>query len=77
VTRWTDLGDGTTPAGLEWGAINGKREDYDSFTHKHYAKRGIASVFEAAFTADTLPGQRVISMNPKKKKLGESGHGWY
>ncbi|KAJ5454424.1 uncharacterized protein N7458_005380 [Penicillium daleae] len=77
VTRWTDLGDGTTPAGLQWGAINGKRDDYDCFTHAHYAKRGIASVFEAAFTADTLPGQRVISMNPKKKKLGESGHGWY
>jgi hypothetical protein len=77
VTRWTDLGDGTTPAGLEWGAVNGVRDDYDSFTHQHYAKRGIASIFEAAFTADTLPGQRVISMNPKKKKLGESGHGWY
>ncbi|KAJ5168204.1 uncharacterized protein N7482_003798 [Penicillium canariense] len=75
VTRWTDLGDGTTPGGLEWGAINGKRDDYDSFAH--YAKRGIASIFEAAFTADTLPGQRVISMNPNKKKLGEDGHDWY
>lgn len=77
VTRWTDLGNGTTPAGLEWGAINGIRSDYDSFAHAHYAKRGIASVFEAAFTADTLPGQRVISMNPKKTKLGERGHEWY
>lgn len=77
VTRWADLGDGTTPAGLEWGAINGVRSDYDSFAHEHYAKRGIASVFEAAFTADTLPGQRVISMNPKKKKSGESGDEWY
>ncbi|KAJ5666027.1 uncharacterized protein N7477_008475 [Penicillium maclennaniae] len=75
VTRWTDLGDGTTPSGLEWGAINGKRDDYDSF--QHYAKRGIASVFEAAFTADTLPGQRVLSMNPQKKKLGEEGDSWY
>lgn len=77
VTRWTDLGDGTSPAGLEWGAINGKRDDYDSFGHEHYAKRGIASIFEAAFTADTLPGQRVISMNPKKEKKGERGNGWY
>ncbi|KAJ5496097.1 hypothetical protein N7539_001213 [Penicillium diatomitis] len=77
VTRWTDLGDGTSPAGPEWGAINGLKDDYDSFSHSHYAKRGIASIFEAAFTADTLPGQRVISMNPKRKKLGERGHGWY
>jgi hypothetical protein len=75
VTRWTDLGDGSTPDCLEWGAINGKRNDYDSF--KHYAKRGIASVFEAAFTADTLPGQRVLSLNPQKKKLGEEGNSWY
>ncbi|KAJ5230754.1 hypothetical protein N7489_011462 [Penicillium chrysogenum] len=49
--------------------------DYDSFAH--YAKRGIASIFEAAFTADTLPGQRVVSLNPKKKKLGEEGNKWY
>lgn len=75
VTRWTDLGDGTTPHGIEWGAINGQREDYDAF--KHYAKRGIASIFESAFTADTLPGQRVISMNPQHKKLGEKGNDWY
>lgn len=75
VTRWTDLGDGTTPHGLEWGAINGQRDDYDSF--KHYEKRAISSIFEAAFTADTLPGQRVISMNPKRKKLGEKGNDWY
>ena len=77
VTRWTDLGDGTSPTRPEWGSINGLRDDYDSFAHPNYAKRGIASIFEAAFTADTLPGQRVISMNPKRKKLGEEGHGWY
>ncbi|CDM36882.1 unnamed protein product [Penicillium roqueforti FM164] len=75
VTRWSDLGDGTTPSGLEWAAINGKTDDYDSFAH--YAKRGIASIFEAAFTADTLPGQRIVSLNPKKKSLGEDGHRWY
>lgn len=75
VTRWTDLGDGTTPNGIEWAAINGERDDYDSF--KHYEKRGIASIFESAFTADTLPGQRVISMNPQQKKLGEKGNDWY
>ncbi|KAJ5823364.1 hypothetical protein N7447_005704 [Penicillium robsamsonii] len=75
VTRWSDLGDGTTPGGIEWGAIDGKNDDYDSF--EHYSKRGIASIFEAAFTADTLPGQRVISLNPKKQKLGEAGNQWY
>lgn len=75
VTRWTDLGDGTTPSGIEWGAINGTREDYDSF--EHYAKRGIASIFEAAFTADTLPGQRVISLNPKRTKTREMANSWY
>lgn len=75
VTRWSDLGNGMSPQGLEWGAVNGKRDDYDAFAH--YAKRGIASIFEAAFTADALPGQRVISLNPKKKKLGEKGNDWY
>jgi hypothetical protein len=77
VTRWTDLGDGTMPGGPQWGSINGVRDDYDAFQHPHYAKRGLASIFEAAITADTLPGQRVISLNPKKKKLGEKGHDWY
>ncbi|KAJ5108191.1 hypothetical protein N7456_004866 [Penicillium angulare] len=77
VTRWTDLGDGTSPTGIEWASVNGFSDKYDSFTHPNYAKRGIASIFEAAFTADTLPGQRMISMNPKKKKLGEQGHEWY
>ncbi|KAJ5949488.1 hypothetical protein N7454_001072 [Penicillium verhagenii] len=77
VTRWTDLGDGTSPKGCQWGSINGVRDDYDAFVHPDYAKRGLASIFEAAFTADTLPGQRILSLNPKKKKLGEKGHDWY
>lgn len=77
VTQWTDLGDGTLPNGPQWGSINGTRDDYDSFHHPHYAKRGLASIFEAAITADTLPGQRVLSLNPKQKKLGEKGHDWY
>ncbi|KAJ5777797.1 hypothetical protein N7520_001043 [Penicillium odoratum] len=77
ITCWTDLGDGTSPGGIQWASINGARDDYDSFSHPHYAKRGIASIFEAAFTADTLPGQRILSLNPKQKKLGEKGHDWY
>ncbi|KAI9932983.1 hypothetical protein ASPWEDRAFT_166635 [Aspergillus wentii DTO 134E9] len=74
VTRWSDLGDGTSPKNLQWAACNGQRE-YDSF--QQIGKRAISSIFESAFTADTLPGQRIISMNPKGKKLGEEGTGWY
>lgn len=76
VTRWSDLGDGSTPnMSLEWAACNGLRDGYDSFSV--LGKRAISSIFEAAFTADTLPGQRVISMNPKNKKRGEEGNSWY
>lgn len=76
VTRWSDLGDGSSPTkSPEWAACNGLRDDYDSFTA--LGKRAISSIFEAAFTADTLPGQRILSMNPKNKKLGEEGNSWY
>lgn len=76
VTRWSDLGDGSTPTrSAEWAACNGLRDDYDSFTE--IGHRGISSIFEASITADTLPGQRIISMNPKNKRLGEEGTNWY
>ncbi|PLN81433.1 putative iron superoxide dismutase A [Aspergillus taichungensis] len=78
VTRWCDLGDGTSPrTSPEWSACNGENVDqpFDSFAR--YSKRSIAGTFEAAFTDDTLPGQRMLSMNPKGKKLGEEGTGWY
>ncbi|KAE8144560.1 hypothetical protein BDV25DRAFT_166544 [Aspergillus avenaceus] len=78
VTRWSDLGDGRSPRlSREWAAINGSEggEGYDSFAVM--GKRSISGTFESAITDDTLPGQRIISMNPKGKKLGEAGNNWY
>lgn len=76
VTRWSDLGNGSSPRlSPEWAACNGEREGYDSFAL--LGKRAISSIFESAFTVDTLPGQRIISMNPKNKRLGEEGTNWY
>ncbi|PTU18290.1 hypothetical protein P175DRAFT_0444679 [Aspergillus ochraceoroseus IBT 24754] len=76
VTRWCDLGDGSSPRlSREWAAGNGELEGYDSFAV--FGKRAISGTFEAAFTDDTLPGQRIISMNPTGKRLGEEGNSWY
>ncbi|KNG84108.1 F-box domain protein [Aspergillus nomiae NRRL 13137] len=78
VTRWTDLGDGRSPRlSREWAAINGDEagKGYDSFAE--IGKRAISGIFESAITDDTLPGQRILSMNPKGKKLGEAGNTWY
>lgn len=78
VTRWCDFGDGRTPFGPEWCAINGlevaDREAYDSFAMM--GKRAISGVFEAQ-SGVTMPGQRLISLNPKMVKLGEEGDDWY
>lgn len=83
VTRWCDLGDGSSPRlSPEWAACNGLQcqargweERYDSF--KLLGKRTISGIFESAITDDTIPGQRVISMNPRGKRLGEAGNNWY
>jgi hypothetical protein len=74
LTRWSDLGDGSSPWSLEWAACNGEAE-YDSF--KAIGRRAISGVFEAQFNSDTIPGQRVLSMNPNNEKRGEAGHNWY
>lgn len=73
VTRWSDLGDGTTPMGNEWAAICGKG-NYESF--KLMGRRAIAGTFESQ-SGVTIPGQRILSLNPKGERLGEAGHGWY
>lgn len=73
VTRWSDLGDGSSPATPEWASCNGLAE-YDSF--EMIGKRAISGIFESQFT-DTIPGQRIISMNPTGAKKGEAGHDWY
>ena len=74
ITRWSDLGDGSSPKCPEWAACNGE-VDYDSVTT--LGKRAIAGTFESQFTVDQIPGQKMISMNPDKIKLGEKGHDWY
>lgn len=78
VTRWSDLGDGSTPASsVEWAACNGNTdlEQYDSF--ERLGRRGISGIFESAFTHDTIPGRRIISMNPDNKTGGEKRNDWY
>ncbi|KAG4438883.1 hypothetical protein IFR05_005618 [Cadophora sp. M221] len=78
VTRWCDFGDGKSPDGVEWAAINGLeiegRKPYDSFAMM--GRRAISGVFEAQ-NGVTMPGQRLMSLNPKGEKLGEEGHDWY
>lgn len=84
VTRWSDLGDGTTPSaeGGEWASVVGPYEgdagppprEYRSF--ERMGKRAISGIFEAQ-SGVTLPGQRLLSLNPKNEKLGEDGDDWY
>ena len=74
VTRWSDLGDGTSPRSPQWAACNGEIE-YDSF--KTLGKRAISGIFESHFTAEFIPGQRILSLNPKNERKGEAGHRWY
>ncbi|TAQ86512.1 hypothetical protein B7494_g5167 [Chlorociboria aeruginascens] len=72
VTRWSDLGDKSMSR--EWKACNGEA-DYDSFAA--IGKRAISGKFESYYTDDHIPGQRIMSLNPKKKKLDEEDDGWY
>ena len=75
VTRWSDLGDGKAPWGPEWAAVNAEGETpYDSFGNM--GRRAISGIFESQ-SGVTIPGQRMLSLNPKMEKLGEEGHGWY
>lgn len=80
VTRWADLGDGSSPyTSPEWAAIKGIHattlgKTYDSFSH--VGRRSVAGIFESKVSG-SVPGQRMVSMNPKNEKLGEEGHGWY
>lgn len=74
VTRWSDLGPGRSPDDKEWAATAGLNDDFDSFIE--IGRRAVSGVFESAFT-DTIPGQRILSMNPKKVKADEIGGDWY
>lgn len=80
VTRWSDLGDGSSPyTSPEWSAIksidNGSAiEAYESFSH--VGRRAVSGIFESRISG-SIPGQRMLSLNPRNKKYGEDGHGWY
>ena len=74
VTRWSDLGDGSSPTSPEWAAVTGALEDYDSLST--IGTRAISGTFESQ-TADTGPGQRILNLNPKDEHKGEAGHDWY
>lgn len=80
VTRWSDLGDGSSPDNPEWAAINGEvrgrdgGSGYDSFAH--IGKRAVSGVFESQ-TSDTGPGQLIMNLNPQDKHEGEKGDNWY
>jgi len=72
VTRWCDLGDGSSPyASPEWTAINGIKtgaeSGYDSFTN--VGRRAVGGIFESHISG-AIPGQRLVSLNPKNENLG-------
>jgi hypothetical protein len=73
VTRWSDLGDGTTPLSGEWAACYGET-DYNSFAA--IGRRGLSGTFESQ-SGVAIPGQRMLSLNPNNERLGEEGHNWY
>ena len=76
MTRWSDLGDGTSPLSSEWAACTGMPGfEFDSF--KALGKRAVSGQFESEVYGDVIPGQKMLSMNPEKTKLGEQGHEWY
>lgn len=74
VTRWSDLGDGSSPESPEWAAINGQLEGYDSLST--IGTRAVSGTFESQ-SADTGPGQRILNLNPKDTHKGEEGDDWY
>ena len=76
VTRWSDLGDGTSPLSPEWAA-GCAMEGFEFDSIKALGKRAVSGQFESEVYGDVIPGQRMLSMNPEKVKLGERGHEWY
>lgn len=76
VTRWSDLGDGSTPDNIEWAAVNGNAY-YCSIIE--IGRRAISGIFESKTSNDNMniPGQRIVSLNPKGIKEGEEGDKWF
>ncbi|KAF2004065.1 hypothetical protein P154DRAFT_552234 [Amniculicola lignicola CBS 123094] len=81
VTRWSDLGDGSSPWTLEWAAVNGHLDHleesmrFNSFGES--GRRAISGIFEGFFNPEQVPGARLLSLNPTGERLGERGHNWY
>ena len=77
VTRWSDLGEGKSPFEPEWAACAGTNEEpFDSFRVMH--GRSLAAVFESAITEDKVPGQRILSLNPRgRRRTGDNEDSWY
>lgn len=74
ITRWCDLGDGSSPvASPEWASLKGL-ETYHSF--ELVGRRAVSGIFESDVSR-TIPGQRMLSLNPKKERKGEEGNKWY
>ncbi|RMZ81740.1 hypothetical protein DV738_g2123, partial [Chaetothyriales sp. CBS 135597] len=65
VTRWSDLGDGTTAFTPEWSACCGTNDSYDSFAT--IGSRAVSGRFEGELNPDAIPPQNMKSMNPEKK----------
>ncbi|KAK5742473.1 hypothetical protein LTR17_003275 [Elasticomyces elasticus] len=82
ITRWSDLGDGSSPyTSPEWAAVNGISvpveeggQAFESFAQ--IGRRAVSGIFESRISG-SIPGQRMVSLNPSNKKMGEEGHGWY
>ncbi|KAF2810876.1 uncharacterized protein BDZ99DRAFT_561430 [Mytilinidion resinicola] len=77
VTRWADLGDGREVEGGEWGAMNGVKlhgKAYDSFGI--IGGRALSGIFEAEISG-SIPGQRILNLNPEGAERNEEGGGWY
>ncbi|KAL9070952.1 MAG: hypothetical protein Q9157_005646 [Trypethelium eluteriae] len=72
VTRWSDLGDGSSPYNIEWAACNGENEErYDSF--QMVGRRTISGTFESE-VSNHLFLKRVLSLNPKGEKRSETSN---
>lgn len=69
VTRWSDLGDGTSPSTREFAACNGNLNGFDSFAA--IANLSLCSAFEAA-TSNATPNQRLLSLGNAKPDLAQN-----
>lgn len=74
ITRWCDLGDGSSPStSKEWASCLGEME-YNSF--EVIGTRAISGIFEAG-VSQSIPGERLLSLNPNGKKKQEDDDTWY